>query len=68
MRTLMGETPFLLAFGTEVVVLVEIGMITYRTTSFNLGKNDEYLRNNLDMLEEKRDEPTLWIAAYKHNL
>lgn len=53
-RTPIEETPFLLAFGTEVVVLIEIGMTTYRITSFNQEKNDEYLRNNLDMLEGKK--------------
>lgn len=59
---------FLLAFGTEAVVLVEIGMTTYRTANFNPERNDEHLINNLDMLEEKRDGDALRIAANKNQM
>lgn len=61
----MGETPFLLAFGMEVVILVEIGMDTYKKENFDSRRNEESLRNSLDLLEEKRDEATLRIIAYK---
>lgn len=67
-RTSTSETPFLLAFGIEAVIPVKIGMATYRTMNFNLGRNKEILRHNLDMLKEKRDEATLWAAAYKHKM
>lgn len=53
-RTPTKETPFLLAFRTKAVVPVKIGMTIYRTPSFDSEKNDEYLRNNLDMLEGKK--------------
>lgn len=67
-RTPIGEMSFLLVFGTEAVVPTEIEMATYRTTNFNSEKNEESLRNNLDMLEEKRDEATLRVAAYKQRM
>lgn len=67
-RTPTGETPFLLVFVTEAVILVDAGITTYRTTSFNSEKNDEFLINNLDVLEEKRDEIALQIVVYKHRM
>lgn len=62
------ETPFLLAFGTKAVIPIEIGVTIYRMTSFNPEKNDEYLKNNLDVLKEKRDKVALRIAAYKNRM
>nr|GEX68446.1 reverse transcriptase domain-containing protein [Tanacetum cinerariifolium] len=47
------ETPFLLTYGTEVVIPVEIGMPTLRTTEVDKIKNNEALGINLDILEEK---------------
>lgn len=67
-RTPTGETPFILVFGTEVVIPVEIGMTTYRIVNFDSGKNEESLRNNLNLLEEKRDEATLRVSAYKQRM
>lgn len=50
---------FLLKFGTEAMVLVEIRMTTYKMVNFNPERNEKHLRDNLDMLEEKRDEVAL---------
>ncbi|GJT29067.1 reverse transcriptase domain-containing protein [Tanacetum coccineum] len=50
-----GETPFSLTYGTEAVILVEIGMPTMRTTEVDMIKNDEALKIILDLLEEKRE-------------
>lgn len=59
---------FLLAFRTKAVVPVEIGMTTYRMENFNLERTEEHLRNNLDMLQEKRDETALQTGAYKNQM
>lgn len=64
-RTLIGETPFSLAFGTEIVIPVKIGMTAHRVTNFDSKKDKEGLRINLDLLTEKRDEVAFWTAAYK---
>lgn len=64
-RTFMGETPFSLAFRTEVVVLVKIRMTSHRTVSFDPEKSEEGLKNNLNLLEEKRNEVALRVAVYK---
>ena len=47
------ETPFALAFGTEAVALVEAGLESPRVKFAKVGHNEESLRLNLDLLEEK---------------
>ena len=50
------ETPFTLAFGTEVVDQVEVGLESSRIELANVEHNEEVLRINLDLLEEKREQ------------
>ena len=50
------ETPFALAFGTEAVALVEIGLKSPRIELASVEHNEEALRLNLDLLDEKRDQ------------
>nr|GEY62535.1 hypothetical protein [Tanacetum cinerariifolium] len=59
------ETPFSLTYGTEAVILVEIGMPTLRTTKVDMIKNDEALEINLDLLEEKREQAAIHEAKRK---
>ncbi|GJS36644.1 reverse transcriptase domain-containing protein [Tanacetum coccineum] len=60
-----GCTPFSLVYGSEVVLPPEIGLPTYRISTFDLTKNDENLRLNLDLLEERRELAALKNARYK---
>ena len=55
-RTPTGETPFRLTYGTEVVILVEVGVTSTRRAAFSEEGNDEKLRLNLDCLDEVRDK------------
>ena len=48
------ETPFALAFGTEAVDPVEVGLKSLRIELANIEHNEEALRLNPDLLEEKR--------------
>ena len=50
------ETPFSLAFGTEVVDPVEVGLKSPRIELENIEHNEEVLRLNLNLLEEKREQ------------
>ena len=50
------ETPFTLAFGTEAVALVEVGLKSPRIELASVEHNDEALRLNLDLLDEKREQ------------
>ncbi|GKV04959.1 hypothetical protein SLEP1_g17036 [Rubroshorea leprosula] len=51
-RTTTGETPYHLAFGTEVVIPVEIGVPSFWVTHFDERRNGQLLRENLDLLAE----------------
>ena len=50
------ETPFALAFGTEAVDPVEVELKSPRIELENIEHNEEVLRLNLDLLEEKRKQ------------
>ena len=50
------ETPFTLAFGTEAVAPVEVGLKSPRIELASVEHNDEALRLNLDLLDEKCEE------------
>ena len=50
------ETPFTLAFGIEAVALVEVGLKSPRIELASMEHNDEALRLNLDLLDEKREQ------------
>ncbi|GKB40197.1 reverse transcriptase domain-containing protein [Tanacetum coccineum] len=60
-----GDTPFSLTYETEVVIPTEIGMPTLRTTEIDMVQNDEALRLNLDLLEEKREQAAIREARSK---
>ena len=49
------ETLFALAFGTEAVALVEVGLKSPRIEFASTEHNEEVLHLNLDLLEEKRE-------------
>lgn len=48
-RVPMCEIPFNLAFGTEVVILLEVGLPSLRVRNFD-EDNSKWLRANLDFL------------------
>ena len=58
------ETPFALAFGTEVVAPVEVGLKSPRIEFASAEHNEEVLRLNLDLLEEKREQVLKRIEDY----
>uniref|UniRef100_A0A2N9EE12 Reverse transcriptase domain-containing protein n=1 Tax=Fagus sylvatica TaxID=28930 RepID=A0A2N9EE12_FAGSY len=64
-RKSTGETPFALAFGVEAVIPLEVGMSTTRTTEFVVETNEENLRKDLDLLEERRDLAVVRLASYQ---
>ena len=59
------ETPFALAFGTETVAPVEVGLKSPRNELAAVEHNDEALRLNLDLLDEKREQVLRRIEDYQ---
>ncbi|GJR32241.1 reverse transcriptase domain-containing protein [Tanacetum coccineum] len=60
-----GDTPFSLTYGTESVIPAEIRMPTYHTVVVDAVHNDEELRLNLDLLEERRERAAIREAKAK---
>ena len=67
-RRSIGKTPFSMTYGVEVVIPLETGFPTTRTSSFNPKDNDEQLMRNLDLIEEKRENPMVQLAYYQQKL
>ncbi|GJU51535.1 reverse transcriptase domain-containing protein [Tanacetum coccineum] len=60
-----GDTPFSLTYGTEAVIPAKIRMPTYRTGVVDVVHNNEELRLNLDLLEERRKHAAIREARAK---
>ena len=67
-RTPTGETPFRLVFGTEAVILAEVGVSSLRRAHYDKGTNNDELRLNLDYLPEVRYEVALRMALYQQKM
>ncbi|GJX58689.1 reverse transcriptase domain-containing protein [Tanacetum coccineum] len=65
LKTSNGETPFSLTYGSEAVIPAEIGMPTYRTIHFNEAQNEEEMRLNLDLSQERKETTAIREAKYK---
>ena len=50
-----GETPFLMTYGAEAVIPLENGFPTMRFRAFTSDGNNELLKKNLDLIEERRE-------------
>jgi hypothetical protein len=59
------ETPFSLAFRSEAIILVEVGSVNFRVKHYNPRLNEEGTKVSLDLLQEKRDEAQVTMAAYQ---
>ena len=57
-----------MTYGVEAVILLEIGFPTLRTSSFSPSDNNEHLKKNLDLIEEKRENAMVQLAYYQQKL
>ena len=64
-KTTTGETLFMLAYGSEAFLLIEISLHTYRLTTFQENLNYAALREALDLLRSIRSDALLREALYK---
>ena len=51
-RTLIGETPFQLAYGSKAIIPAEVGLTSYRVGNHDESRNDEVMRLQLDLVDE----------------
>lgn len=57
-------TPFDLAYGMEVVISIEIKMLTIRMVIQEAGDNNVDIERHLDWGDEEWKETAIWIALY----
>ena len=55
-------------YGAEVVIPLENGFPTMRSSAFTSDGNNELLKKNLDLIEERRDNARVQLAYYQHKL
>ena len=67
-RKSIGENPFSMTYGVEAVILLENGFPTMRTSTFTSDGNDELLKKNLDLIEERRENAMVQLAYYQTSL
>ena len=53
-RTPIGETPFRLAYKSEAVIPVKIGLTSFRVENHDESRNDEAMCLQLDLVDEVR--------------
>ncbi|GKC77924.1 hypothetical protein Tco_1128698, partial [Tanacetum coccineum] len=63
-----GETPFSLVYGSKAVVPIEISVETKRVQDVDPKENEKRRREDLDILEEKREMASIKEAHYKQKL
>ena len=64
----IGETPFSLTYGAEVVIPAEVNLCSARVDEFNLAHNEQMMLKQLDSLEEYREAATIRLAEYQQKL
>ena len=57
-----------MTYEAEAVIPLENGFPTMRTSTFTLDGNDELLKKNLDLIEERRENAMVQLAYYQHKL
>ena len=50
-----GETPFSMTYGAKAVIPLESGFPTMKSSAFTSNGNDELLKRNLDLIEERQE-------------
>ena len=67
-RRSTGETPFLMTYGAEAVIPLEINFPTQRTTAFCPSANNELQKKGLDLIKERRESAMVQLAYYQQKL
>ena len=57
-----------MTYGAEPVIPLDTGFPTLRTSSFSPSDNNEHIKKNLDLIEEKRENVMVQLAYYQQKL
>ncbi|KAI5312419.1 hypothetical protein L3X38_041592 [Prunus dulcis] len=67
-RRSTGETPFSLAYGTEVIIPPHITVPSISLEVGSIDQNSEQMGLNLDLLEDEREKTIIRVASYQQQL
>ncbi|XP_071739577.1 uncharacterized protein [Rutidosis leptorrhynchoides] len=67
-KSATNETPFSLVYGSEAVIPAKINILTMRIASFDENSNSEELRENLNLVEERREMADIKEAINKQRI
>ena len=62
------ETLFSMTYGFEAIIPLETRFLTLRTSQFDPDKNDQLLREILDLINERREVAMVQLAHYQQKL
>ena len=65
LRRSTRETPFSMTYGAKVVIPLETGFPTLRTSLFTPNSNDNLLEKSLDLIKERRENVMVQLAYYQ---
>ena len=65
-RTPTGETLFQLAYGTDAVIPMEVGLTSYQVENYSKDNNEEALCLQLDLVDEVRTTAEQRLARYQN--
>ena len=65
-RTPTGETPFRLAYRSEAVIPMEVGLASYRVENYDKDKNEKAMRLQLDLMDKVRAAAEQRLARYQN--
>ena len=57
-----------MTYGAEAIIPLESGFPTIRSRAFTSDGNDELLKRNLDLIEERQENARVQLAYYQHKL
>ena len=57
-----------MTYGAEAVIPLENSFPTMRSSAFTSNGNDDLLKKNLDLIEERRENARVQLAYYQHKL
>ena len=66
MRTLTGETPFKLTYGSEAIIPAEVHMANHKVMKYQDEDNEEQLHLSLDLIDKMRMDAEQRTARYKN--
>ena len=60
------EIPFRLTYGSDAVILAEVGLTSYRVENYTVDKNKEAMRLQLDLVDEARATAEQRLVRYQN--